>query len=121
MRIVYFLFIFVFVTGCFETSSKRHHHKEKYYQTKFCKKIDGKMEVRLSDKTRIDCLNDSYAVEVDFAKKWAEGIGQALYYADMSGKKPAVALICGKKDKRYLKRLEKVATKYHIKVFVIDK
>ena len=79
------------------------------------------MEYRLFDKTRVDCLTSKYAIEVDFAKKWAEGIGQSLYYADVTGKKPGVGLIVGKKDKRYLKRLNRLAKKYNIKVFVIKK
>ena len=29
---------------------------------------------------------------IDFAKKWAESIGQALYYSKMTGKAPAVAI-----------------------------
>lgn len=80
------------------------------------------MEVVLKDRTRVDCLTDEYAIEVDFAKKWAEGIGQSLYYAQMTGKKPAVALIVDiKKEKRYLTRLEKVAQKSNIKIIIIDK
>jgi hypothetical protein len=79
------------------------------------------MEYRLFDRTRVDCLTDNYAIEVDFAKKWAEGIGQSLYYADVTGKIPAVGLIVGKKDKRFLKRINRIAKKYNIKVFVINK
>jgi hypothetical protein len=79
------------------------------------------MEYRLFDRTRVDCLTDDYAIEVDFAKKWAEGIGQSLYYADVTRKTPAVGLIVGKKDKRFLKRLKRIAKKYDIKVFVIEK
>ena len=49
---------------------------EKYYQTKFCNKLNGRIEYRLEDTTRVDCLTDDYAIEVDWAKKWAEeGIG----------------------------------------------
>jgi uncharacterized Fe-S cluster-containing radical SAM superfamily enzyme len=67
-------------------------------------------------------LSDEYAIEVDFAKKWAEGVGQSLYYAHMTGKKPAVGFIIDtKKEKRYLKRLEILAKKYGIKIFIIDK
>ena len=79
------------------------------------------MEYRLFDRTRVDCLTGEYAIEVDFAKKWAEGIGQSLYYAEVTGKKPGVALIVGEKDKRYLKRLNRVASKYNIKVFLIKR
>jgi hypothetical protein len=94
---------------------------EKYYQTKFCTKLNGIIEYRLKDTTRVDCLTDEYAIEVDWAKKWAEGIGQSLYYGLMTNKKPAVALIVGKKDKKFLKRLKKVTSKFNIKIFIIEK
>jgi hypothetical protein len=71
----------------------------------------------------VDCLTDEYAIEVDFAKKWAESVGQSLYYAEMTGKKPAVGFIVrdNKKDRRHLKRLEVLSKKYHIKIFKIDR
>lgn len=94
---------------------------EKHYQTLLCKKLGGVMEFKLKDNTRVDCLTDDYAIEVDWAKKWAEGIGQSLYYAEMTNKKPAVALIVGKKDQRYLKRINKVASKVGITIIEINK
>ena len=67
------------------------------------------VEVVLSDKTRVDCLTDEYAIEFEWAKKWAESIGQSLYYAEMTGKKPAIAIIIlSPDDERYIKRIEKV-------------
>ena len=99
---------------------KKYH--EKHYQSLLCSELDGEMEYVLEDKTRIDCLTDKYAIEVDFAKKWAESIGQSLYYANMSGKKPAIGLIMDEeKDQRYLKRLQLIATEYNIRVFIILK
>lgn len=75
-------------------------------------------EDELSDRTRVDCLTDDYAIEFDYAKKWAESIGQSLYYAKMTGKKPAVAIIIKKtSDKRYIERIKKVDK--NIKIFVI--
>lgn len=44
------------------------------------------MEYRLSDNTRVDCMTDTLAVEFDFANKWAECIGQALYYGKQTKK-----------------------------------
>jgi hypothetical protein len=35
----------------------------------------------LPNGTYVDCLNDTYAIEVDFSNKWAEAIGQSLMYA----------------------------------------
>lgn len=45
--------------------------------------LGGQMEYRLNDGTRIDLLIDEpnpRAVEIDWDKKWAEGLGQAIYY-----------------------------------------
>ena len=63
---------------------------EKDYVDKYC---DGIKEYVLPDKTRVDCLTNEYAIEFDYAKKWAESVGQSLYYAEKTGKKPAVAII----------------------------
>ena len=117
--VFFFLVIVAFITGC--SSTKKHH--EKYYQTQLCNELDGVMEQSLLDRTRVDCLTDEYAIEVDFAKKWAESVGQSLYYAAMTEKKPAVGFIMNdnKKDGRHLKRLEVLAKRYHIKIFKIER
>ncbi|MDD5156580.1 hypothetical protein [Sulfurimonas sp.] len=96
-------------------------HDEKYYQTKMCNELKGTMEYVLFDRTRVDCLTDKYAIEVDFAKKWAESIGQALYYADVTNKEPVVALIVGKDDERYIERVKRVAKTHGIKVMILDR
>ncbi len=95
---------------------------ERYYQEKMCNQLGGVMEKRLFDNARVDCLTDEYAIEVDFAKKWAEGIGQSLYYAKMTGKKPAVGLIIDlNKEQQFLKRLSKVSQEQGIKIILIEK
>ena len=85
----------------------KHLYPESTYQKVWCDKRSGIMEYKLNDKTRVDCLTEKYAVEVDFAPKWAECIGQALYYGKMTGKQPACVLIMerGEKDLKYLRRL----------------
>ena len=80
--------------------------------------VAGKIEYRLPDKTRVDCLTDEYAIEFDWAKKWAESVGQSLYYAKMTGKKPAVAIIMKSiEDERFIKRIETIDK--NIKIFKI--
>ncbi|MCD6653568.1 MAG: hypothetical protein LT067_02200 [Sulfurovum sp.] len=108
----------LYLCGC---SDKKYN--EKHYQTLLCNELDGLMEQSLLDRTRIDCLTDEYAIEVDFSKKWAESVGQSLYYAAMTGKKPAVGLIVAdiSKDRKHMKRLEMLADKYDIKIFKIKK
>ena len=95
--------------------TKENRIKEKEYVKAYCK---GQIEYRLPDKTRVDCLTDEYAIEFDFGNKWAESVGQSLYYSKMTGKKPAIALILTSlADYRYLKRIERVDN--NIKVFLI--
>lgn len=64
------------------------------------------MEYVLDDQARVDCLTDEYAIEFDFANKWAEAIGQALYYAKKTGRRPGIVLIMESSgDQKYLSRL----------------
>ena len=65
------------------------------YVREWCEPRGGIVEYRLPDKARVDCLLDDYAVEFDFSHKWAESVGQALYYSSQTGRKPGVALIIG--------------------------
>lgn len=45
----------------------------------------------------VDCLTDECVIEFDFSNKWAEAIGQSLYYANQTGKKADIFLICKNK------------------------
>ena len=117
-----FLFIITGIYVCCSTYPLKHpefepkaKYKEADYVNAYCK---GIVEYELPDKTRVDCLTDDYAIEFDYAKKWAESIGQSLYYAKMTGKKPAVAIIVKQpSDRHYIERIKKVDK--NIKIFVI--
>ncbi|MDB4807102.1 hypothetical protein OAG89_03890 [Pseudomonadales bacterium] len=86
---------------------------EKWYQERWCAQQNGEPEVRLKDRTRCDCLTDDYAIEVDFAPKWAKAIGQSLHYAKMTGEHAGILLIVEEsKDKKHLSRLQD-AIDYH--------
>lgn len=82
-------------------------YPEKTYQARWCKAHGGIMEYKLNDQTRVDCLLPTMAVEFDFANKWAECIGQALYYGQKTNRTPACVLIIEdpEKDLKYLRRL----------------
>lgn len=85
----------------------KHEFKEKEYQNYWCNLQNGITEYKLDDNTRVDCLTDKYAVEVDFAPKWSECIGQAVYYAKKTNRKPACLLIIESPDDvRFLYRLK---------------
>lgn len=79
---------------------------ESHYRDIWCDAQNGQIEYWLADRTRVDCLTDEYAVEVDFADNWYEAVGQSQYYAHKTGKKPGIVLIMeNPKDQRYLSRL----------------
>jgi len=119
IKFIFIILVTLLSIGCSTVNVKKYN--ERYYQIQLCEKLGGEMEVVLQDRTRVDCLTDEYAIEVDFAKKWAEGIGQSLYYAYMTHKKPAIGLIIGQKDSRFLNRLQKSTKKLNIKIFLIKK
>lgn len=66
---------------------------ESWYQQVWCEGMDGKVEHRLKDGRRIDCLTEQYAIEIEFARKWPEAIGQSLNYSMLTGKKAGIVLI----------------------------
>lgn len=85
--------------------------------------VNGKtVEVRTPDGSRVDILTKEYAVEVDWCKsgKWAEAIGQSLFYAAATNRKPAIILLMKNpvKERRYYLRALVVCNKYNIKLTV---
>ena len=124
MRKVIKLIIYLIVSICIifsiidnddfiETSNNASSNKkltEKDYVNMYC---TGIKEYVLPDKTRVDCLTEEYAIEFDYAKKWAESIGQSLYYAKKTGKRPAVAIITnGENDLKYIQRIKEEDEKF---------
>jgi len=107
------------VTLLLSSCAARQLH-EKDYQRWWCDHNHGEMEYRLNDSTRVDCLTREFAVEVEYAHKWAEAIGQSLYYAKETGRKPGVLVIIrNHSDERFLKRLRSVAKEQGIKIWTI--
>lgn len=94
-----------------------HKCSEKYYQNNLCY---GVTEYRLDDRTRVDCLTRNYAIEFDFAPKWAEAIGQSLHYAKKTGKKPAIYLIVeNEKQWHYVELIRELCIDLGITLWVI--
>lgn len=95
-------YLLFFILFSFDAIAKKH---EKHYQTEWCSGR-GVTEYVLPDRTRVDCLTNTHAIEFDFGKKWAESIGQSLYYSLQTGKRAGVVLIIRKKKHyRYWIRL----------------
>ena len=102
----HFLLIFSIILFAIPVCAK-HQYLEKDYQKFWCNQRGGLIEYKLPDNTRVDCLLPDYAVEFDFANKWTECIGQALYYGQQTDRIPACVLITEEpsNDIRYLLRL----------------
>ena len=88
----------------------------KYY----CKQIEGDIEYRLADKTRVDCLTKDIAYEFDFANKFYEAIGQSLFYSIKTNKKAGIYLIIKDfNDLKFINRAIKVCIKYNIELVIV--
>lgn len=99
----------------------KHFHPERYYQQQWCDSQGGKMEYVLPDLRRVDCLTKTHAVEVDFAAKAAEAIGQSLMYAHETGKQPGILLIIEQpKDLKYLDQIHPITDRLGIRLQIIS-
>jgi hypothetical protein len=108
------------------TAAAGNSQREDYYSSIWCTERGGQEEVRTSRNTRVDCLLDDYAVEVDFDTKWAEGLGQALHYGVEFDRQPAVLLIIqnhnGQDRSAYIDRLQSTidGAGLNVTVFTIE-
>jgi len=101
------------------TSFAAHKNVERYYQDIWCAEQNGEAEIILQDKTRCDCITKTHAIEVDFAPKFYEALGQALYYAMHTGKRAGIMLIIEEKtDYKYHERLLAIIAHYGLPVDV---
>ncbi len=104
-------FILLAVAVNIARAARLHHEAE--YVTTWCEPQKGIEEFRLIDPYsgdfmgRVDCLTATHAVEFDFADKWAEGVGQALFYSSRTGKRAGLALIIeDPKDNRHVVKVK---------------
>ena len=92
---------------------------ESYYQDIFAAQVGGRTEVTAGDGTRCDILTDSYAIEVDFARKWGEAIGQSLNYGFQFNRQAGIVLILEKpSDRKHLIRVNSIIQHYDLPIKV---
>lgn len=115
------LILTIYPVFVFAQTPKNHQYFEKDYQKVWCDAHCGSMEVILTDKARVDCVTATHAIEFDFAPKWAESIGQALYYGEVLQKQPGIVLIIEnlEKDPKYINRVKTVAGKNGITLWLM--
>lgn len=121
MRIFLAVLISIMMAMPLYAQSNNRTFYEREYQNAWCETNNGSQEVVLQDKARADCVTSTHAIEFDFANKWAESIGQALYYGISLNKNPGIVLIMEDEDRdlRYLKRVQAVAEKHNITLWTI--
>ena len=103
---------------------------ERTWQNRYCEGMG--LEKHLPSGGYVDCLSSEYAIEVDWSEHWAEAVGQSLYYASATGRKPGIILLCRESEgpveglcRSYVYRLE-FALKFvkphvHVWTCAIDK
>ena len=101
------------------TQTQAHLNLESYYQNEFCTGMDT--EVVMSDGTRADCVGIGIVIEVDFAEKWYQAVGQSLAYANLTGLHPVIVLIVeDDKDCKHISRLYAVLPTIMPKIVTIE-
>lgn len=110
--------LFALLLLCFTALAR--DNPEAFYTRLFASRLQGaRIEVTAPDKTRCDILTAAYALEVDFANKWAEAIGQSLHYSLQFNRKAGIVLIMERPgDYKYLRRLYSVIAGYKLPVTV---
>lgn len=96
------LMVILFVVAAISSTPAKAAWKERDVQVCVCKGMD--LEVTMPSGGRADCVSDQHAIEVDKTSKWAEAIGQSLYYAQQTRRRAKVILFC--KQKRGLNCLK---------------
>lgn len=96
------------------------HESEREACQRLAEKFHAQVEVELWDRSRCDLVTEKEAIEVDWAAKWAEAIGQASYYAILLDRQPAVMLLIKdwETDSRHVFRCLVVCTRLDIRLYI---
>lgn len=71
------------------------------------------------DGTRVDCRTPTHAVEVEWAHKWKDAIGQSLWYAAHDVRRAGVVLILrSPSDTRYVDQIARTVAHYGLPIDV---
>lgn len=109
------------LAASFPAAAEARDFSERHYALALATATAGRTEVRMSDGSRCDVLTSTHAIEVEFANKWAESVGQALLYSALTGKPAAVALIIERAtDRRFKARLQRVIAAHALPIVVIE-
>lgn len=107
------------IAPAFALSCIEPKRNEAWYRDRLAAQLRGGVEA-VVPYGRADVTTAVYAIEVDFAHKFKEGIGQALWYAWCLDRKPGLALIAEPGDLDVIAVLNQIADKSDITLWVID-
>ena len=116
--------ISAFILIFFLSLSSKALEKEKYYSEMYCKELSGKVNHNLADKSKVDCLTDTHAYEVDWADgmKVYEAIGQSLYYASQTNKKPGIILLIRRNNsEKHIRKVKEAINFFELDINLIIK
>ncbi|THH36412.1 hypothetical protein [Neolewinella litorea] len=83
---------------------------ESDYTRALARSLGGRTEVSVTS-GRVDILTDVHAIEVDWAPKWKESIGQALWYGLQTNRRAGIILILRDPgDRKYFIQLNAALT-----------
>lgn len=98
-----------------------HLENEVIHGKRLAVKYRGRAEVVMEDGTRVDILTDCEAIEIDWAPKHYEAVGQALWYSILTGKEPAIILLVEREgDQRHVDRCRRICKRVGIKLYTED-
>lgn len=93
---------------------------EAHYQKIAAEKYNAQTEVHMPDGTRCDIVTETHAIEVDFADKWGEAIGQSLNYAFQANKRAGILLILeSPSDEKHLIRVNSIIKHFNLPIDVL--
>lgn len=92
-----YYYIFLFFSSLSTVYSQDQNWSEKDYSDYIQSLIGGEREFHVKG-GRIDLLTNEFAFEIEWANNWKESIGQSMWYALNSNKKPAIILLLKKKE-----------------------
>lgn len=102
-------------------------NREVHFKKVFSQYVNGKIDVPLNEyNNTVDIVSDTFAIDVEFAPRWARSIGHSLYAATKLNKKAGILLIThnNSHDKyshdKYINILMPIANKYNITVWVMN-
>jgi len=126
-RFFFFVVCMAMITPFCYLYAQSTDHDEAWYRDRWCiKPYDTEVRVETFNRNspRCDCVTKQYAVEIDFAHKWYNAVGQSLYYAAKLDKMAAILIVAKDldKDKKHIKRLFETIDYYDlpITVWVVD-